>query len=625
MDSGEAMAPALAGRPARRWVGWCLTAFVATGAVAALPATPLALIHAIVVCGLLTALLAWQPQGPDTHAAAGPPGARLGPGLLAAMAALVTPYPIPPSLGWLSLVQAGLLLLGVVGLAVPWRYWVCGGRPPAWLLLVWSTGLALAWRVGHRLPAAWSWTTRWAGLIWVVQVGVAGLVFARYWRDAAGARQGLWRAAQWAWLAAAAAGIFQCGFHLAASHAALAAAADGRVADLRCWAVRAWSGGPVGNPAGVTVEAWVDRFLGQRPGGLPRAASHGSGPDGAASVWLAVGDLAARSGAWHQALSVYAAAGQGAPGDPLWRRRWGLALVAAGYLDAGLAMLGTGGPDAPGGGDPQWGEWWALCRKGQWAAAALAAPPSLRPGWPPGVAPDSASAVASLTGRVLPDDLVPFLTPGARYAVGQTLAAAGWPVLAAGAPVGRTGVDVQTRVRVRAADAASGAVDTVQLDGWVAACAGRGYTLVAVTAARVAAFAVWDDPLASRRLLAFVDDLPTGTVVAGVTGGPRQGALPAPAHLALRRLGAEPPADPGWAHAFIGAKGASPGSAVDAYNSTGAVETGLWGAALPIADAADAASTADCLEQAALNSPDRVAALLEGEDGSLTLTFARVR
>jgi hypothetical protein len=616
---------AVAAEPAPRWVAWCLTAFVAAGAVVALPATPLQLLRAVAVGGLLTALLAPRRDVSGDRARPGPSGASLSAGLLAGLAALVPPLADPGPVAWLSLAQTVLLLLGATGLARPWRHWVSGGRPPAWLLLSWATGLALAWQAGARLPAALPWPTRWAGLIWVVQVGVTCLVFSRYWQDARAPRWGLMRAAQWAWLVAATAGVVQGAVNLAASRAAVAAAAQGRVTDLEYWAARAWSGGPVGNPAGLTPGAWVDRFLAHPPSALARAAGRDLGANAAAPVWLAVGDLAARSGAWHQALSAYAAAGQAAPGDPVWRRRWGLALISSGQVDAGLAMLNSGAPDAPGDADTQWGWWWARCRLGQWVAAARAAPASLLPGSPPAAMPDPGAAVVSWTCRALPDDLVSFLAPGARYAVGRTLAAAGWPVLAASAPVGRTGGEVPVQVRVRAADGASGVVDTVQIGAVVAACAGRGYTLVVVADTLVGAFAVWDDPLASRRLLAFVDDLPAGAVVAGATGGPRQGVLPAPAHLALRRLGVQPPPNPQWAHAFVGVKGAAPGSAVDAYNSAGAVETGLWGAVLPVVGAADARSVARCLQHAAAGSPNRAAALLEGEDGALTLTFARVR
>jgi hypothetical protein len=97
----------------------------------------------------------------------------------------------------------------------------------------------------------------------------------------------------------------------------------------------------------------------------------------------------------------------------------------------------------------------------------------------------------------------------------------------------------------------------------------RGYNLVALDAdGRVVGLAGFDTffrPEAAGELAAWVAALPRGTIVAGAARDEASGLLTAEAVSALRQLGAAGDLRGRFreSHAFVGVKGAAPGSAVE--------------------------------------------------------------
>jgi hypothetical protein len=98
----------------------------------------------------------------------------------------------------------------------------------------------------------------------------------------------------------------------------------------------------------------------------------------------------------------------------------------------------------------------------------------------------------------------------------------------------------------------------------------RGYNLVALQPSggirdRVV-FDTCGDPTASRELAEWVDALPAGTIVLGAVKDEASSELGADAVAALARLGLRGDLRGGYreSHAFVGLKGAPPGSALEA-------------------------------------------------------------
>jgi hypothetical protein len=92
-----------------------------------------------------------------------------------------------------------------------------------------------------------------------------------------------------------------------------------------------------------------------------------------------------------------------------------------------------------------------------------------------------------------------------------------------------------------------------------------------------AAFDTHADPAAGARLAAWVEGLPSGSIVAGAARDEASMNLSEDAVSALRSLGvaADLRGHFRWGHAFIGATGAPPGSAVEALDGIRPAQAGV--------------------------------------------------
>jgi hypothetical protein len=136
--------------------------------------------------------------------------------------------------------------------------------------------------------------------------------------------------------------------------------------------------------------------------------------------------------------------------------------------------------------------------------------------------------------------------------------------------LGATGVVVPVDALVRSAGQPYGNVASIHVGIGELAPNSRGYNLVALdrsgaTLAR-AGFDTFGDPEASSALARWVDALPAGAIVLGAAKDEASGRLDADAVRALRTLGVHGDLRGHFreSHAFIGVKGAPPGSAVEA-------------------------------------------------------------
>jgi hypothetical protein len=135
--------------------------------------------------------------------------------------------------------------------------------------------------------------------------------------------------------------------------------------------------------------------------------------------------------------------------------------------------------------------------------------------------------------------------------------------------IGTTGRTSPGDLRVRSAGQPYGNAASVVFDDVELAANQRGYNLVALTpdgrahAARV--FDTYHDPEAAPRLAAFVGGLPEGTVVAGAVRDEASHRLTEAAVAALRTLGVAGDLRGRYrdSHAFVGVKGAAPGTAAE--------------------------------------------------------------
>ena len=135
--------------------------------------------------------------------------------------------------------------------------------------------------------------------------------------------------------------------------------------------------------------------------------------------------------------------------------------------------------------------------------------------------------------------------------------------------IGATGVVSPGDLRVESAGQPYGESAAIVFNGAELAANQRGYNLVALTPdGRVQATGVFDtffEPKAASRLAAFVAGLPDGTLVAGAVRDEASHRLTEEAVAALRTLGVAGDLRGRFreSHAFIGVKGAAPGSALE--------------------------------------------------------------
>jgi hypothetical protein len=137
--------------------------------------------------------------------------------------------------------------------------------------------------------------------------------------------------------------------------------------------------------------------------------------------------------------------------------------------------------------------------------------------------------------------------------------------------IGTTGAMSPLDARVRSAGQPYGDVASIRIGLRDVALNRRGYNLAAVDPhgperIEPAAFDTFLDPAASRRLAAWIAALPAGTIVLGAVRDEASSRLDAGAIGALRTLGVAGDLRGRYreSHAFIGVKGAPPGSAVEA-------------------------------------------------------------
>jgi Interleukin-like EMT inducer len=139
--------------------------------------------------------------------------------------------------------------------------------------------------------------------------------------------------------------------------------------------------------------------------------------------------------------------------------------------------------------------------------------------------------------------------------------------------IGTTGVTSPGDLRVLSVGQPHGSACAIELDGVNLAPDLRGYNLVALDAAtglhRAAAFDTYGRPRSAARLAAWVAGLPAGTIVAGAVRDEGSGHLTDEGVQALRTLGVAGDLRGRFrdAHAFVGVKGARPGSAVEVLGS----------------------------------------------------------
>jgi len=139
--------------------------------------------------------------------------------------------------------------------------------------------------------------------------------------------------------------------------------------------------------------------------------------------------------------------------------------------------------------------------------------------------------------------------------------------------IGATGVTSPGDLRVLSVSQPHGSATAIELDGVDLSPDRRGYNLVALDPAgallRAAAFDTFRASRSSRQLAAWVAALPAGTIVAGAVRDDASNQLTDAAVQALRTLGVAGDLRGRFreAHAFVGVKGAAPGSALEALGS----------------------------------------------------------
>jgi hypothetical protein len=139
--------------------------------------------------------------------------------------------------------------------------------------------------------------------------------------------------------------------------------------------------------------------------------------------------------------------------------------------------------------------------------------------------------------------------------------------------VGGTGAGSPVSVLARSAGEETGDFAHLYVDGVDLSPNERGYNLVALDplygdVVAKAGFDTHADPAASSRLAAWVKALPPGSIVAGAVRDEASMSLSEEAVAALRTLGVTTDLRDHfrWGHAFLGAAGAAPGSALEAVD-----------------------------------------------------------
>jgi hypothetical protein len=136
--------------------------------------------------------------------------------------------------------------------------------------------------------------------------------------------------------------------------------------------------------------------------------------------------------------------------------------------------------------------------------------------------------------------------------------------------LGRTGLTVPVDAVVRSAGHPYGDAASIRVGVGELAPNTRGYNLVALDPSGATrdrdVFDTFRDPAANEALRQWVDALPAGTIVLGAVKDEASGRLDAAAVRALGTLGVRGDLRGHFleSHAFIGVKGASPGSAIEA-------------------------------------------------------------
>jgi hypothetical protein len=136
--------------------------------------------------------------------------------------------------------------------------------------------------------------------------------------------------------------------------------------------------------------------------------------------------------------------------------------------------------------------------------------------------------------------------------------------------IGTTGGWSPVDLRVRSGGQPWGDRASIEVNGVEWAAGGRGYNLVAIEPSgdvrEAAVFDTFFEPEAPARLGGWIAALPAGTIVAGAVKDEASGRLSDAAVLALGALGITGDLRGHFreSHAFVGVKGAAPGSAVEA-------------------------------------------------------------
>jgi hypothetical protein len=164
-------------------------------------------------------------------------------------------------------------------------------------------------------------------------------------------------------------------------------------------------------------------------------------------------------------------------------------------------------------------------------------------------------------------------------------------------PVGTTQAESPVSILVRSAGEETGDFAHVYVNGIDLAAGGRGYNLVALepTSGKLLATAAFDthgDPSAGSELAAWVASLPVGAVVAGAVKDEASMNLNGEAVEALRSLGVATDLRDHfrWGHAFIGAAGAPPGTALEVLDGVRPAQTSVG---LPVSSPEAAAVIAE--------------------------------
>ena len=135
--------------------------------------------------------------------------------------------------------------------------------------------------------------------------------------------------------------------------------------------------------------------------------------------------------------------------------------------------------------------------------------------------------------------------------------------------IGGTGVLSPGDLRVMSAGQPYGNASAIELNGEEQGAPRRGYNLVALDgggyATKAATFDTFDDPAANTLMAAWIDALPTGTVVGGAVQDEASRNLTETGVRALGTLGVagDLRGRYRYSHAFIGVKGAPPGAALE--------------------------------------------------------------